>query len=297
MVGHVLGARFGISGLLQGDLIRLDTQPDDVLERLSWTPGSALGSCRRGPAEADYPQIFDILRANDIRFVFFSGGNGTMYAADRLLEAARENGYDLQVIGVPKTIDNDLGCTDHSPGYGSAARFVACAARDIGGDLWSLRERVTVLETMGRNAGWLVAASALARGRDDDPPHLIYLPERRVSADQIAADVERVYTRLGYCVVAVCEGQVDERGGAFGADAFAPDGFHRRLTANLGHTLAQVLASKLKLRTRSEKPGLLGRSSPLFISTVDREEALLCGREAVRAAVRGENGKMVTLVR
>lgn len=296
-ITHLLGARFGIEGLLRGDFLELDAQPPEVVEALKDTPGSALGSCRRGASDADYPTILDVLGQNRIRYVFFCGGNGTMYAADRLLTAARDAGYELQVIGVPKTIDNDLGCTDHSPGYGSAARFVACAVRDIGGDLWSLRQRVTVVETMGRNAGWLVAASALARHRDDDPPHLIYLPERPVSEDRIAADVEGVYSRLGYCVVAVCEGQVNERCEPFGADAFRPDGFDRRLAANLGHSLAQMLAERLKLRARSEKPGLLGRSSPLFISRADRSEAVRCGRAAVKAAMAGENGKMVTLIR
>lgn len=296
-IPRFLGARFGVVGLMKEDFIELGTQPVELLEAISWTPGSALGSCRRGVSAADYPLLLDILARNQVRFVFFMGGNGTMFAADRLAEAARAAGYELRVIGIPKTIDNDLGGTDHAPGYGSAARFVACAVRDIGGDLWSLRERVTVVETMGRNTGWLVAASALARHREDDPPHLIYLPEHPVSEDRIAGDVERVYVRLGYCVVAVCEGQRDEGGEPFGADAYAPDGFDRRLSANLGHTLARMLERRLKLRARSEKPGLLGRSSPLFISAADRDEAMRCGRAAVQAALTGVSGKMITLVR
>lgn len=296
-ITRLLGARFGLEGLLRGDFIDLSKQPPEVVEALTFTPGSALGSCRRGASEQDYGPILGVLQRNQVRYVFYTGGNGTMYAADRLLEAAHKAGYELQVLGVPKTIDNDLGCTDHSPGYGSAGRFVAMALRDIGGDLWSLRQRVTIVETMGRNAGWLVAASALARFYEDDPPHLIYFPERPVSEDQVAADVERVYSRLGYCVVAVCEGQLNEKGEAFGADAFRPDGFDRRLSANLAHTLAELLAARLKLRVRSEKPGLLGRSSPPFISHTDREEAIECGRAAIRAAMAGENGRMVTLVR
>jgi len=292
-----LGARFGVHGLLKEDFIDLGSQPAALLEDLSWTPGSALGSCRRGLREEEYPLAIEILARRQVRLVFFMGGNGTMFAADRLAGAARAAGYPLRVIGVPKTIDNDLAGTDHAPGYGSAARFVACAVRDIGGDLWSLRERVTVVETMGRNTGWLVAASALARHRRDDPPHLIYLPEHPVSEERIAADVERIYARLGYCLIAVCEGQRDERGEPFGADAFAPDGFERRLSANLGHTLARMLERRLKIRARSEKPGLLGRSSPYFVSAADRDEAWQCGRAAVHAALAGVSGKMITLVR
>jgi 6-phosphofructokinase 1 len=296
-ITRFLGARFGVLGLMKEDFIDLSSQPAALLEEISRTPGSALGSCRRGVRETDYPVLLGILARNQVRFVFFMGGNGTMFAADRLAAAAGAAGYELRVLGIPKTIDNDLDGTDHAPGYGSAARFVACAVRDIGGDLWSLRERITVVETMGRNTGWLVAASALARHRDDDPPHLIYLPEHPVSEERIAADAGRVYARLGYCVIAVCEGQRDERGEPFGADAFAPDGFDRRLSANLGHTLARMLERRLKLRARSEKPGLLGRSSPFFISAVDRDEALICGRAAVQAALAGVSGKMITLVR
>ena len=141
-----------------------------------------------------------------------------MDTALRVVRFARDANYDLQVIGIPKTIDNDLRVTDHTPGYASTARFFACAARDVGEDNRSLPSPVCVLETLGRNAGWIVAATSLARRHADDAPHLIYFPERRLSLDRIAADVEHVYRRLGRVVVAVCEGQLDEHGQPFGAD-------------------------------------------------------------------------------
>ncbi len=291
------GARFGLAGLMAGRLVDLTSLPAEVIRRLPFTPGSVLGSCRQGCSQADLPRLIEILRHREIRYVFFNGGNGTMFAADMLRRAADDVGYEMTVVGIPKTIDNDLNGTDHSPGYGSAARFVACAVRDIGSDLSALRDRVTVVETMGRNGGWLSAASALARAEPDDPPHLIYVPERPVSAEQILADVSKVYDRLQYSVVVVSEGQTDEQGNPFGADRFRPDGFGRCLTANLAHTLAQLLASALKIRARSEKPGLLGRSSPYFVSAVDRGEADLCGRAALAAALAGETGRMVALVR
>ena len=291
------GARHGIEGVLNEDFVDLYKQDRALMEAIAESPGSALGSCRREVRDEDYERALAVFRARNIRYFFYNGGNGSMYLAMRIARTAREAGYDLRVIGIPKTIDNDLAETDHTPGYGSTARFFASALRDIGSDLRQLPRRVSVVEVMGRNAGWLVAATALARYYPDDPPHLIYLPERPLAPDKLLADVDRVYSRLGYAVVAVCEGQKDDKGGFFGADQFAADGFQRRLSANLAHVLAQLIACGLGLRTRSEKPGVLGRSSAAFASRVDREEARLCGRAAVRAAVSGETEKMVTLVR
>ncbi len=293
----LFGARFGVQGVLEEAFIDLGRQPADLVRRIGESPGSALGSCRREIAEEDYARILAVLRRRGIRYLFYNGGNGSMYAAHRIWRAAVNAGWELCAVGIPKTIDNDLAETDHSPGYGSAARFVACAVRDIGGDLKALRGRITVIETMGRNVGWLAAASVLARHCPDDPPHLIYVPERRISEDQLMAEVEAVYARLNYAVIVVCEGQLDDRGEPFGADAFLPDGFQRRLSANLGHAVAQRIEKRLGLRTRSEKPGLLGRSSASFVSATDREEAHRCGVEAVRAAAAGVTGKMITLMR
>ncbi len=151
-IAALYGARHGIDGVLAGDFFDLAAQPADLISRLAHTPGSALGSSR---SAADYPRVVEVLRAHDIRFLFFNGGNGSMYMAHQIACAAGASGYELRVIGIPKTIDNDLGGTDHSPGYGSTAWFFACAVRDIGEDIRALRGRVTVVEVMGRNAGWL----------------------------------------------------------------------------------------------------------------------------------------------
>jgi 6-phosphofructokinase 1 len=247
-------------------------------------------------AANDYQRILDVFRKHEVRCFFYNGGNGSMYLAWQVGRAAEAAGYELRVIGIPKTIDNDIADTDHTPGYPSCARFFAHAVRDIGADIRALPGRVTFVETLGRNAGWIAAATALARHRDDDPPHLVYLPEHPVSEDQICADVERVYARLGWAVVAVCEGQMNEKGEPFGADLFAPDGFSRRLAGNLAHTLAQLVARRTGLRTRSEKPGLLGRSSTAYVTAGDRAEARLCGRAAVEAALKGKTGRMITLL-
>lgn len=291
------GARHGILGVLGEDFLDLDRQDPALIERLAHTPGSALGSCRHKVRGEDYQRILEVFRAHQVRYFFYNGGNDSMDTAWKVAELAERAGYELRVIGIPKTIDNDLLETDHCPGYGSAALFYACALRDIGADLRELPGRVTVVEVMGRNAGWLTAATALARHHEEDPPQLIYLPEHPVSAEKFLADVEAVYRRLGYAVVAVCEGQRDEKGEAFGADMMAADGFSHQLAGNLAHALAQLITRRLKLRARSEKPGLLGRSSAAFVSAADREEARLCGRAAVAAATGGVSGRMITLVR
>ncbi|MCS7314170.1 MAG: 6-phosphofructokinase [Bryobacterales bacterium] len=291
------GARHGIQGVLAEDFLDLDREDPNLIELIARTPGSALGSCRYKVKEPDYERILEVFRAHNVRYFFYTGGNDSMDTTMKVAQLARQSGYELRAIGIPKTIDNDLAETDHSPGYGSAALFYACALRDIGADLRELPGRVTVVEVMGRNAGWLTAATALARHQPDDPPHLIYLPERPLPAEKLLADVEAVYRRLGYAVVAVCEGQRDEKGEPFGADLIAADGFAHALAGNLAHALSQLIARRLKLRARSEKPGLLGRTSAAFVSESDRQEARICGREAVHAALEGESEKMVTLVR
>jgi 6-phosphofructokinase 1 len=295
-VAALYGARYGIDGVLADeliDLLRVDTPRIAAVGR---TPGSALGSSRRAVAATDYDRILAVFRARGIRFVFLNGGNGSMYMAHQLASAATNAGNGVRVIGIPKTIDNDIAGTDHTPGYGSTAWFFACAVRDIGEDVRALPGRVSVVEIMGRYAGWLTAATAFARMNPEDPPHLIYLPERPLPMAQFLADVESVFRRRGTVVVAACEGQKDENGRPLG-DLMQPDGFERQLSGNLGHTLAQFLIRELKLNARSEKPGLLGRSSMAFIAEVDWREAYLCGEAAVSAAMEGHTDCMVSLLR
>jgi 6-phosphofructokinase 1 len=295
--GALYGARGGLAGLLRGDFIDLLAVDPELIRRIGEAPGSALGSSRLKLEDADYARILDVLRRANIGCFFYTGGNGSMETALRLARYARDVGHDLQVVGIPKTIDNDLSVTDHTPGYASTARFFACAARDVGEDNRSLPAPVCVLETLGRNAGWIVAATSFARRHADDAPHLIYFPERRVSLERIAADVERVYGRLGRVVIAVCEGQLDDRGQPFGADVDRADNAAHRLASNLGHTLAGLLSQKLGIRARAEKPGLLGRCCGPFASPLDRAEASACGRAAATAAGEGHSEVMVALRR
>jgi len=293
----LFGAVFGIQGILKNDFVDLSRAPESQIRSVAQAPGSFIGSSRQGLSESDYDTILRVFRERDIHCFFYTGGNGSMDTALRLSRIARERGDDLQVIGIPKTIDNDLSVTDHSPGYASAARFFIHAARDIGMDNRALPSPICILEVLGRNTGWIAAATALARCRPDDAPHLIYFPERPMSFGRIVADVERVYRRIGRVMVAVCEGQLNDKGKPFGADVDRPDSAVHRLASNLGHTLATSLSQRISLRARAERPGLLGRSCAPLASEVDRKEAFACGRAAVKAAINGETDKMVTLIR
>jgi len=289
------GAQFGIDGILEERFIDLFAQSESTLAAVSRAPASALGTSRRELTAAEVERLLAIFRARDVRYFFYTGGNGSMRTAWEIAGMARQASYELQVIGIPKTIDNDLAETDHSPGYPSAARFFACAVRDIGADNRALPAQVEFVEVLGRDAGWIVAATAFARREPDDAPHLIYFPENRLPLGQLLEDVDSVYRRLNRCVVAVCEGQLDERGEPFGADS--RPGSRGQLAMNLAHRLSILTAQKLNRKTRSEKPGLLGRASLAYPSPVDWNEARLCGRAAVDAAEAGKSGVMVALVR
>ncbi len=290
-IRRLYGARSGAPGLLADDWIDLTSLPAGLLERIRRAPGSVLGSSRRPFDQTHLPPALERFREQGIGTVFFTGGNGSMKTALLLHNAAPE----LTVLGVPKTVDNDLAGTDRCPGFGSAARFYAQAVRDIGADNRALPSPVTIVEVIGRNAGWVTGATALARSRPDDAPHLIYFPECPPTLDQICADVKEAYAKWGRAVVAVCEGLRDPDGNPFGADLDRAGNRQHELASNLGHSLARAVSSITGLRVRSEKPGLLGRSCSFAVSEADALDSYRCGYEAVVAADRGESGVMIAL--
>lgn len=299
--GDILGMSHGIAGILNQALVDLRQESPQVLERLRRTPASALGTVRYKVTDADYERIMEVLRAFDIHYFFYIGGNDSMDTAHKIHLAAQQSGYELCSIGIPKTVDNDLAETDHCPGYGSAARFVASAIRNTGFDTESMKTSspIKLVEIMGRHAGWLGAASVLAKGHPDDVPHLIYMPEVGVTLEQILSDVKGCYDRLGYCVVAVSEGLKDPegkplalKGASTEVDAFG----HARL-GGVVELLDEAITQEYGLTSRYDKPGYLQRSFAELQSSVDREEAYEVGRAAVRAALRGISDKMITLVR
>ena len=311
-IQRLWGARQGLLGLVSGDWIDLTDYRDIVgqkASRLEFQPGAALGSGRSRLAGEDLPGVLDRLQQHNIGFVFLIGGNGSMAAARKLVESAKPAGYQvtgdpLRVITVPKTIDNDIAGTDVCPGYGSAARFVAQSVHDAGLDLYAMRDfdDVAVIEVMGRHAGWLAAASALARWDDTAPPHLILLPEVPLDEEAFLAAVRRQHEREGICMVVAAEGVRDKRG-AFLAEKHRSaerDATGQKLLAHAGGPtpyLAQLIQQRLGLRCRQMRPDTIQRSSSALVSEVDRALAKQVGLDAVKTAVEGCSAVMIGLER
>lgn len=297
-IGSIYGMLHGIQGFLQEDLIDLRKEDPATIEGLRRTPSAALGSCRYKLDDRDYERVVEVCKVHNIRYFFYIGGGDTMHNTYKIGQLAAAQGYEMRVMGIPKTIDNDLALTDHSPGFGSAARFEAIMFFEIVRDTMALRytEVIKVVETMGRNSGWLTAATAMA---DDYAPDLIYVPERPFDKDKFLVDVEAVYKKQGYVVIAGCEGLKNPDGSLVAAfqDAINVDAFGHPELGGLGQYLVDLVVDELKLKTRLDKPGTMQRSSGLCISDVDCQEAYMVGREAVRQAVGGTSGYMVTLVR
>ena len=287
----VYGARFGAEGILAGDLIDLGAVPDEQLDLLARTPASAIGSCRRKLTDADYPAVLECFKKFNIRYFFYNGGNDSMDTCNKVYNLAVESGYDLRVIGIPKTIDNDLAVTDHCPGFGSAAKYAAASALEIAQDAAALPIHVVVMEMMGRNAGWITAASALFT---DLMPceHLVYLPETDFDKDEFLAAVKEKWAKGRGLLVTVSEG-IHYAGGAPVADSGIVDGFGHKVPGGAAQTLSDMIMNETGIKSRSEKPGLLGRTSVALMSEIDRGEAELAGATAVRSAVEGQTGYMV----
>jgi ATP-dependent phosphofructokinase / diphosphate-dependent phosphofructokinase len=298
-VRGVYGMRGGIQGALEGNLIDLGAQSPAVLASLRQTPAAALGSCRYKLRPDDPERVIDICRRHGVGYFVYIGGNDSADTSHRIAQAARDSDYDLRVVGVPKTIDNDLPITDHCPGYGSIARFLAFATRDAGLDTESMRrvDPIKLIEVQGRNAGWIAAATALGKRDDRDAPHVIYVPERRVDLDTVLVDVETIYRRIGFCVVVVSETLRDVSGQPLGSDEADVDSFGHRRVAGAAQFLAERITHHLGVRARFDKPGTIARMSMAMASPVDLAEAYQVGRAAVTALVREESDKMVTLVR
>lgn len=291
------GAVHGFRGIVDEQFIDLFAQSLGTMEQIRVAPSAALGSSRERLSQSDLERIVAKFRHHDVRYFFHIGGNGSMGTLMDLDRAAQQMGYELQVIGIPKTVDNDLYGTDHTPGYGSAARFYAHAIRDMGMDHMALPSPILICEVIGRNVGWLAAATAFARTYEDDAPHLIYFPEQPLPRRKLFTDIEAAYQRWGRAFVVMCEGQLDEHGEAFGADVDRPDNPQYRLASNLAHAVSRLVMQEMNLRARSERPSLLARSCSALVSETDRDEAELAGRAAVLAAVAGQSGVMVALRR
>lgn len=301
-IGKLFGARNGILGVLTEELFDLRKERPEDLRKLKMAPSAALGSCRyKVKKDSDFERILDVFKAHDIRYFFYAGGNDSMDTADKVAKLAASRNYEMRVMGIPKTIDNDLAFTDHCPGFGSVAKYLATMIMEAGRDTDAMytSDTATVVETMGRNAGWIAAATGVARRSEEDAPHLVYVPEIPLSLERLARDVREVHKRLGRCFVVVSEGCKDEKGNLLAetGGAFATDAFGHRQLGGIAEKLGDFIEKEVGIKCRRNKPGTIQRNGMHFASRTDVEEAYMCGKTAVRLSLEGTSGFMVTLVR
>jgi len=305
MEGHVLGMINGIEGFLSDETMNLTKElSDEELELLKLTPAAFLGSCRyklpEDLTDQVYPAIFDNFREMNIGYFLYVGGNDSMDTVDKLSRYAASTGSDVRFIGIPKTIDNDLVLTDHTPGFGSAAKYVASTVREITLDASVYQQKsVTIVEIMGRHAGWLTASARLARKFEDDNPLLIYLPESPFELENFYRDLEQAFQKNPNVVVCVSEGIADS-GGTFiceYSDAAKLDSFGHKMLTGCGEILESFVRDKFGVKVRSIELNVSQRCSGMLASKTDVEEAAMAGAAGVKAVLAGETGKMIAFKR
>lgn len=298
---RIWGARYGVSGLLGRDFIDLKKQPASRVRAVAGTPSAALGSSRYRLGGGEELRVLENLRKWNVRYLFMIGGNDTAETILRIVRAAEKENYELRAVHIPKTIDNDLVETDHTPGYGSAARFAAVTTQEAGLDTKAMRhvDPVKVIELMGRNSGWIAAASALLKKSEKDPPHLLLVPEVPYREEDFLKRVETIYRKAGYCVIVIAETIRDAAGNRIGAlqKGITRDPFGHRYVEGASRYLCGIIEKHLKVRARFDKPGTIARMSVPYISEVDRQEAYRAGVCAVQWAEKGISKVMVSFLR
>ncbi len=307
-IEEIYGGLNGILGLLNEELIDINEEKARTIEGLKHTPAAALGTCRykidfkKKPEQAaqDMDRLFQVFQAHNIRYFLYAGGNDSQDTAHKIHEQAIQRGYEMRVIGVPKTIDNDLPHTDHCPGYGSAVKYNGATVMEVAADVSSMATddgSCCIIEVMGRSAGWIAAGTALARRSPTDAPHIILLPE--IPLDEVAflAKIQETINQLKYCVVVVGEGIKNAAGEEIAADKSRLDAFGHPVLSGAAEHLAELVQHKLKAKTRTVKLGYAQRAAEHYASATDAQEAAACGEAAVRAAVEGRSDFMVKLVR
>lgn len=302
-IGTVYGMINGIEGFLDGNIINLTeifSKNPYELNRMKMTPAMYLGSCRYKlkKDEKEYKKIIDALNKRNIGYFFYIGGNDSMDTVDQLSEYTKENNIDIKIIGIPKTIDNDLVGIDHSPGFGSAAKYIASAVRAVAYDtsIYNVKS-VHIIEAMGRNAGWLTASSVLARHGDSIAPHLIYLPEVPFSVDKFIKDVKKKLKEYNSVIAVVSEGLKDRDGNYICASGDNVDKFGHVMLSGTGAYLKTVVEDKIGCKVRALEPSVLQRSGGHIASLTDMEEAFNLGVIAVKSAIKGQTGVFSTLKR
>jgi 6-phosphofructokinase 1 len=307
-IEEIYGGLNGILGVLNESLIDLNDEKARSIEGLKYTPAAALGTCRyqldfkKKPEQGarDMDRLFQVFQAHNIRYFFYLGGNDSQDTANKIHHTAIERGYEMCVMGVPKTIDNDLPHTDHCPGYGSVVKYAATTVMEIAADVGSMATdggSCAVIEVMGRQAGWIAAGTVLARRALHEAPHIILLPEVPFSEATFLDRVKATVAAYRCCVVVVGEGLRNADGEALSVDRSHLDAFGNPVLSGVGDHLASMVTARLGLKSRSVKLGYAQRAAAHFASATDAAEAAACGEAAVRAAVEGKSGFMVKLVR
>ncbi|HTI70598.1 MAG TPA: 6-phosphofructokinase [Candidatus Limnocylindria bacterium] len=308
-IEEILGGQNGILGILNEELIDLGDEKARTIEGLKYTPAAALGTCRykidfkKKPEKAakDMDRLFEVFQAHNIRYFFYAGGNDSQDTAHKIHLEAVKRGYEMRVMGVPKTIDNDLPATDHCPGYGSVVKYNCATVQEIGLDVGSMATddgSCCIVEVMGRAAGWIAAGTVLAKqGHAANPPHIILLPEIALNEEAFLNLVKDTIAAYKYCIVVVGEGLKNTAGEEIGADKSRLDAFGHPVLSGAADALAQIVQGKLNLKTRTVKLGYAQRAAAHFASQTDADEAFACGAAAVKAAVNGQSGFMPKIVR
>jgi 6-phosphofructokinase len=301
-IEEIYGALNGVLGILNEDFIDLASESQQQIRGLRHTPGAALGTCRyKLKKQQDFDRVLEVFKAHNIRYFLYAGGNDSQDTADKISKLAQQQGWEMRVIGIPKTIDNDLAHTDHCPGYGSVIKHVASTVRQLACDNEGMGQHdlVSILEVMGRSAGWIAAGAALAKRRDHphDPPHIICLPEVPFESTKFVEDVQRVLKRETYCLVVVGEGLVDKDGNYVSVSS-KTDAFGHGQLGGAGDYLASLVESGIPgVKARTAKLGIVQRAAALEASKTDSDEAAMAGAAAVQAAVNGQTDKCVILIR
>src|SRR5215813_5489845 len=308
-IEEIYGGANGILGILNEELIDLNDEKAKTIEGLRYTPAAALGTCRykidfkKKPETAaqDMDRLFEVFQAHNIRYFFYIGGNDSQDTSHKIHEEAVKRGYELRAIGVPKTIDNDLPHTDNCPGYGSVIKYNSSTVMEVGIDVASMATddgSCCIIEVMGRSAGWIAAGTVLAkRGQSANPPHIILLPELPFEEEKFLAKVKETVETHQYCVVVVGEGIKYPNGEEVGADKTRLDAFGHPVLSGAAEKLRQLVQGKLETKTRTVQLGYAQRAAEHLASLTDSDNAFACGEAAVRAAVSGQSGFMVKIVR
>lgn len=305
-IHQIYGAIHGIQGVIEDNLLNLTEifkENESKIELLKNTPAMYLGSCRYklsdyGENTSDYSIIFQTLKKYSVKYFFYIGGNDSMDTVNKLTTYGKSINSDIKFIGIPKTIDNDLECIDHTPGFGSAAKYIATSILEIAHDAYIYDvNSVTIIEIMGRNAGWLTAAAALARNEYSTAPHLIYLPEKPFSTGTFVADVKNQLSKRKHVIIAVSEGVKDIAGTYISAESAKVDQFGHALLSGTGKYLEELIKNTIGCKVRSIELNVLQRCAAHISSFTDIEESFLLGHFGVEAALTGESGVMATLTR